>query len=133
MADISDKLDQIAEQFAGKVDLATSELVSYLRELVKGKTAAQSLEILSGINLEKAYELKLAKAFTAYDAGVVEFLKSTYTTTSFFAASTFPANCSAISSNLSDISAIYTGVVNACSNGDASAVSVSSTPDLSAR
>ena len=82
MADISDKLDQIAEQFAGKVDLATSELVSYLRELVKGKTAAQSLEILSGINLEKAYELKLAKAFTAYDAGVVEFLKCTYTTTS---------------------------------------------------
>ena len=82
MADISDKLDQIAEEFAGKVDLATSELVSYLRELVKGKTAAQSLEILSGINLEKAYELKLAKAFTAYDAGVVEFLKSTYTTTS---------------------------------------------------
>ena len=82
MADISDKLDQIAEQFADKADLATSELVSYLRELVKGKTAAQSLEILSGINLEKAYELKLAKAFTAYDAGVVEFLRNTYTTTS---------------------------------------------------
>ena len=82
MAGISDKLDQIAEQFADKVDLATSELVSYLRELVKGKTAAQSLEILSGINLEKAYELKLAKAFTAYDAGVVEFLRNTYTTTS---------------------------------------------------
>ena len=82
MADISGKLDQIAEQFAGKVDLATSELVSYLRELVKGKTAAQSLEILSGINLEKAYELKLAKAFTAYEAGIVEFLRNTYTTTS---------------------------------------------------
>ena len=82
MAGISDKLDHIAEQFADKVDLATSELVSYLRELVKGKTAAQSLEILSGINLEKAYELKLAKAFTAYDAGVVEFLRNTYTTTS---------------------------------------------------
>ena len=82
MADISDKLDQIAEQFAGKVDLATSELVSYLRELVKGKSASQSLEILSGINLEKAYELKLAKAFTAYEAGIVEFLRNTYTTTS---------------------------------------------------
>ena len=82
MADISDKLDQIAEQFAGKVDLATSELVSYLSELVKGKTAAESLEILSGINLEKAYELKLAKAFTAYEAGIVEFLRNTYTTTS---------------------------------------------------
>ena len=82
MADISDKLDQIAEQFAGKVDLATSELVSYLSELVKGKSAAQSLEILSGINLEKAYELKLAKAFTAYEAGIVEFLRNTYTTTS---------------------------------------------------
>ena len=82
MADISDRLDQIAEQFAGKVDLATSELVSYLSELVKGKSAAQSLEILSGINLEKAYELKLSKAFTAYESGIVEFLRNTYTTTS---------------------------------------------------
>ena len=82
MADISDKLDQIAEQFAGKVDLATSELVSYLSELVKGKSSSEALEILSGINLEKAYELKLAKAFTAYEAGIVEFLRNTYTTTS---------------------------------------------------
>ena len=81
MADISDKLDQIAEQFAGKVDLATSELVSYLSELVKGKSAAESLEILSGINLEKAYELKLAKAFTSYEAGIVKMLETTYTTT----------------------------------------------------
>ena len=82
MADISDKLDQIAEQFAGKVDLATSELVSHLNELVKGKSSSEALEILSGINLEKAYELKLAKAFTAYEAGIVEFLRNTYTTTS---------------------------------------------------
>ena len=82
MADISDKLDQIVEQFAGKVDLATSELVSYLSELVKGKSSSEALEILSGINLEKAYELKLAKAFTAYEAGIVEFLRNTYTTTS---------------------------------------------------
>ena len=82
MADISDKLDQIAEQFAGKVDLATSELVSYLSGLVKGKSSSEALEILSGINLEKAYELKLAKAFTAYEAGIVEFLRNTYTTTS---------------------------------------------------
>ena len=82
MPDISDKLDQIAEQFAGKVDLATSELVSYLSELVKGKSSSEALEILSGINLEKAYELKLAKAFTAYETGIVEFLSNPYTTTS---------------------------------------------------
>ena len=79
MADISGKLESIAEEFAGKVDLATSELVSYLNDLVKGKSSAEALEIISSINLEKAYELKLAKAFSAYDAGVVEFLKNTYT------------------------------------------------------
>ena len=82
MADISGKLESIAEEFAGKVDLATSELVSYLNDLVKGKSSAEALEIISSINLEKAYELKLAKAFSAYDAGVVEFLKNTYTTAS---------------------------------------------------
>jgi len=81
MADIHDKLDAIAVEFAGKVDIATYELVQYLSGLVKGKTSAEALEILSGINLETALELKLAKAFTAYDAGVVEFLRSTYTTT----------------------------------------------------
>ncbi len=80
MADISDRLEQIAEEFASKVDLATSELVEYLSELVKGKKSAEALNILSGINLEKAYELKLAKAFTAYETGVVEFLRNTYTT-----------------------------------------------------
>ena len=80
MADISDRLEQIAEEFASKVDLATSELVEYLSELVKGKKSAEALNILSGINLEKAYELKLAKAFSAYETGVVEFLRNTYTT-----------------------------------------------------
>ena len=81
MADIHDKLEAIAEEFAGKVDLATAELVEYLTKLVKGKKSAEALEILSGINLETALDLKLAKAFTAYDAGIVEFLRSTYTTT----------------------------------------------------
>ena len=82
MPDISDRLEAIAEEFADKVDLATSELVGYLSKLVKGKTSAEALEILSGINLEAALELKLAKAFTAYDAGIVEFLRNTYTTAS---------------------------------------------------
>tara|TARA_Y100000310_G_scaffold260691_1_gene269753 strand:+ start:10 stop:720 length:711 start_codon:yes stop_codon:yes gene_type:complete len=81
MADISDLLEDIAVEFADKVDLATSELVQYLTELVKGKKSAEALEILSGINLEVALELKLAKAFTAYEAGIVEFLRNTYTTT----------------------------------------------------
>ena len=80
MADIDDKLDRIALQFADKVDLATSELVSYLKEIVKGKSSAEALEILSGINLDKAFELKLAKAFVEYEVGISEFLKSTYTT-----------------------------------------------------
>ena len=121
MADISDKLDQIAEQFAGKVDLATSELVSYLRELVKGKTAAQSLEILSGINLEKAYELKLAKAFTAYEAGITAFLQSTFTTASLPESSIralLNITKASVRSNLGNISSVAMhGIIDGIATG----------------
>tara|TARA_R100001082_G_C4361882_1_gene159794 strand:+ start:818 stop:1531 length:714 start_codon:yes stop_codon:yes gene_type:complete len=82
MADINDILENIAVEFASKVDIATSELVEYLSELVKGKSSAESLEILSSINLDKAYELKLSKAFSSYEAGVIELLRQTYTTVS---------------------------------------------------
>ena len=121
MPDISDKLDQIAEQFAGKVDLATSELVSYLRELVKGKTAAQSLEILSGINLEKAYELKLAKAFTAYEAGITAFLQSTFTTASLPESSIralLNITKASVRSNLGNISSVTMhGIIDGIATG----------------
>ncbi len=77
---IDDKLDAIAREFADKVNLAVKDMTNILQEAVKGKKSAEALEILSGINIDKAYELKLANAFTAYEAGVVELLRSTYTT-----------------------------------------------------
>ena len=49
-------------------------------ELVKGKTSEEALEILSGANIEKALELKLAKAFTSFEAGAVSILRNTFTT-----------------------------------------------------
>ena len=80
MPTINDTLEKIALEFANKVDLATSELVTYLNELVKGKKSAEAMEILGGINLEKAYELKMSKGFSAYELGAMEVLKSTFTT-----------------------------------------------------
>tara|TARA_Y100001963_G_C6661710_1_gene390775 strand:- start:29 stop:727 length:699 start_codon:yes stop_codon:yes gene_type:complete len=77
---IDDKLDAIAREFADKVNLAVKDMTNILQEAIKGKKSAEALEILSGINIDKAYELKLANAFTAYEAGVVELLRSTYTT-----------------------------------------------------
>ena len=80
MADISKELDNIAEQFAVKVGLAKEEVVNALMDLVKGKTAEEALEILAGVNIQAAMEIKLAGAFSMYEAGVVTMLKNTYTT-----------------------------------------------------
>ena len=80
MADISQELDRIAEQFAVKVGLAKGEVVNALMDLVKGKTAEESLEILAGVNIQAAMEMKLVGAFSMYEAGVVSMLKNTYTT-----------------------------------------------------
>ena len=80
MADISKELDNIAEQFAVKVGLAKEEVVTALMTLVKGKTAEEALEILAGVNIQAAMEIKLAGAFSMYEAGVVTMLKNTYTT-----------------------------------------------------
>ena len=81
MADISDKLDKIAGVFATKVDLAKDEIVESLMAFVKGKTSEEALEILSGINIEKALEFKLAPAFASFESGAVDILKNTFTTT----------------------------------------------------
>ena len=79
MADISKELDNIAEQFSVKVGLANEEVVTALMTLVKGKTAEEALEILAGVNIQAAMEIKLAGAFSMYEAGVVTMLKNTYT------------------------------------------------------
>ena len=77
MADISKELDNIAEQFAVKVGLATEDVGNALMDLVKGKTAEEALEILAGVNIQAAMEIKLAGAFSMYEAGVVTMLKNT--------------------------------------------------------
>lgn len=82
MADISDQLDRIAEEFADKVDLAKNDVVEALMGATEGKTAEESLKILSGVNIERSLELKLAGAFIAFEVGIKEILKNTYTTAS---------------------------------------------------
>ena len=80
MPRIDEILDSVAEEFAEKVDIATAEMISSLRDLIKDKKASEQLEILSGINLEKAYELKLATAFASFESGAVTLLGNTFTT-----------------------------------------------------
>ena len=81
MADISDKLDDIAEQFAGQVDSAKNEVVESFMAFMKDKTPEESLEVLAGFNMEAAMDMKLTKAFTTYEAGIISMLENTYTTT----------------------------------------------------
>jgi hypothetical protein len=80
MADIFEILDSIAEDFSSKVDLAQDEIVESLLEIVGGKTSEEAIQILSQVNIEKALELKLSKAFTSFDSGALEILKGTFTT-----------------------------------------------------
>ena len=81
MPDISDILDDIAEEFAGKVDTAKNEVVESFMAFMKDKTPEESLEVLAGFNMEAAMDMKLTKAFTTYEAGIVSMLENTYTTT----------------------------------------------------
>ena len=81
MADIHDKLNRIAEEFAGKVDVANTEVVESLMAFIKDKSPEEALEILSGFNMEAAMEMKLTSAFAAYESGIVAMLETTFTTT----------------------------------------------------
>ena len=81
MADIHDKLDAIADEFANKVDLAKAEVVGSLMKFIEEKTPEEALEILSGFNMEAAMDMKLSSAFVAYESGIISILESTFTTT----------------------------------------------------
>ena len=81
MADIHDKLDAIADEFANKVDLAKAEVVGSLMKFIEEKTPEEALEILSGFNMESAMDMKLSSAFVAYESGIISILESTFTTT----------------------------------------------------
>ena len=79
MADVHQELDKIAELIAEKSNEAVSEVVKSLMELVDGKTPEESLEILSGLNMEFVMNTKLATAFASFESGVLLSLRSTYT------------------------------------------------------
>ena len=79
MADVHQELDKIAELIAEKSNEAVSEVVKSLMELVDGKTPEESLEILSGLNMEFVMGTKLAAAFASFESGVLLSLRSTYT------------------------------------------------------
>lgn len=81
MADIHDKLDAIADEFANKVDLAKAEVVGSLMKFIEEKTPEEALEILSGFNMEAAMDMKLSSAFVIYESGIISILESTFTTT----------------------------------------------------
>ena len=71
MADVHQELDKIAELIAKKSNEAVSEVVKSLMELVDGKTSEESLEILSGLNMEFVMNTKLAAAFASFESGVL--------------------------------------------------------------
>ena len=79
MADVHQELDKIAELIAEKSNEAVSDVVKSLMELVDGKTPEESLEILSGLNMEFVMGTKLAAAFASFESGVLLSLRSTYT------------------------------------------------------
>ena len=79
MADVHQELEKIAELIAEKSNEAVSEVVKSLMELVDGKTSEESLEILSGLNMEFVMNTKLAAAFATFESGVLLSLRSTYT------------------------------------------------------
>ena len=79
MADVHQELDKIAELIAEKSNEAVSDVVKSLMELVDGKNPEESLEILSGLNMEFVMNTKLAAAFASFESGVLLSLRSTYT------------------------------------------------------
>ena len=79
MADVHQELEKIAELIAEKSNEAVSEVVKSLMDLVQDRTPEESLEILSGINMEFAMNTKLAGAFAAFESGVLLSLRNTYT------------------------------------------------------
>ena len=81
MADIHDKIDKIAEEFADKVSIAKQEVIESLMEFIKDQPPEEALKILSGFNMEASMEMKLSGAFAAFDSGIVDILTNTYTTT----------------------------------------------------
>ena len=74
MADIFDRLDDLAEDMAIRTGIAYKEVVEGLDELIKGKTAEEAAIILNSINLEALLTTKLSGVFAAFESGAIDLL-----------------------------------------------------------
>ena len=74
MADIFDKLDDLADDMAIRTGVAYKEVIEGLDELVKGKSAEEAAVILSGISIETALTAKLTGVFALFESGAIDLL-----------------------------------------------------------
>ena len=74
MADIFDKLDELADEMAIRTGVAYKEVIEGLDELVKGKSAEEAAVILSGISIETALTAKLKGVFDLFESGAIDLL-----------------------------------------------------------
>ena len=74
MADIFDKLDDLADDMAIRTGVAYKEVIEGLDELVKGKSAEEAAVILSGISIETALSAKLKGVFDLFESGAIDLL-----------------------------------------------------------
>ena len=74
MADIFDKLDDLADDMAIRTGVAYKEVIEGLDELVKGKSAEEAAIILNGVNIESALNAKLTGVFALFESGAIDLL-----------------------------------------------------------
>ena len=74
MADIFDRLDDLADEMAIRTGVAYKEIIEGLDELVKGKSAEEAAIILNGINIEAALTAKLSGVFALFESGAIDLL-----------------------------------------------------------
>ena len=74
MADIFDRLDDLADDMAIRTGVAYKEIIEGLDELVKGKSAEEAAIILNGVNIESALTAKLTGVFALFESGAIDLL-----------------------------------------------------------
>ena len=74
MADVFDRLDDLADDMAIRTGKAYKEIIEGLDELVKGKSAEEAAIILNGVNIESALTAKLTGVFALFESGAIDLL-----------------------------------------------------------
>ena len=74
MADVFDRLDDLADDMAIRTGRAYKEVIEGLDELVKGKSAEEAAIILNGVNIESALTAKLTGVFALFESGAIDLL-----------------------------------------------------------